>query len=201
MVIPYGTAGKVIVVPHLGPILVITVWDVICLLWTHYINFPPRTASQNQTTYLMKMLELLAEQIFKMEETVLARPSAVNLTISKRRGRVLKYLFGASIRCGTGNRVEIESINKKIAETRVRMMPRLFSNVPTNQEFENCRQAWGNCSELVPIATLYGQWKPQRRRAVLYSRTINLKSMKTVPPCVKCQLVINSLAPRIIRPL
>ncbi|CAG8499042.1 9469_t:CDS:2 [Paraglomus occultum] len=115
-------------------------------------------------TYLMKMLELLAEQIFKMEETVRARPSAVNLTISKRRGKILKYLFGASIRCGTGKGVE--SINKQIAETRVRPMTRLFLNVPTDQEFEKCRQAWGNCSELVSIATLCGQWKPQRRLSV-----------------------------------
>src|SRR6185369_11584199 len=134
MMIPYGTTGKVIVVPHLRPILVITVWDVICLLWTHHISSPPRTGLQNQMTYLMKMLELLAEKIFKMEENVLARPTTVNLTISKQRGKVLKYLFSASVHCGTGTmnvRLEIEAIKKKIAETRVRMIPTLFSNVPT----------------------------------------------------------------------
>jgi len=102
----------------------------------------------------MKMLELLVDKISRMEMNMLACPSTVNLTFSTRKGKIARYMFGASIRCGTAKTKQMRELiyekNKLASEMRVKMMPTLFSSVPTNKEFENCSQPWGNCSESVP---------------------------------------------------
>src|SRR6185369_7816948 len=177
IITPYGTTGKMIILSQFRPILAITVWDVVCLLWTYHINRPPRTKFQDQTVYMERMLKLLVSKIIEMEENLLARPTTVNLTFSVRKGRILRYFFGATIRCGTAEvrqmREQIYEMNKLVAMTRVKMMPTLFSSVPTTKKLKNCNQVWGNCSETVPWYALHGQRKPQKRRVILYSQTMN----------------------------
>lgn len=92
----------------------------------------------------------------------------------------------------TNERANIQK-NKLASEMRVKMMPTLFSSVPTNKEFENCSQPWGNCSESVPWRALHGQRKPRRCRVVLYTQTINLKKNMKTHPCIMCQLVMDSM--------
>src|SRR6266542_4058558 len=100
---PYGPTGKLVTPPFIRPILIITVWDAIALLWTFNISQPPRvkynhnvklprTKFQNQTAYLVEMLLVLANKILKMGEDQVY-PAAVNLTFSARKGKIVKYFF------------------------------------------------------------------------------------------------------------
>lgn len=98
--------GKKAILPHIRPI---TVWDVVCLLWTYQINRLSKTNFLIQTAYLMKMFKLLTDEIKEMEESVLARSTSVNLTFSVQKGRILRYFFGASIRYGTAEVRQTES--------------------------------------------------------------------------------------------
>src|SRR5688572_16484874 len=36
-VIPFGTAGIMVSLPFCRPVLMVTIWDVVCLLWAYYI--------------------------------------------------------------------------------------------------------------------------------------------------------------------
>ncbi len=140
---PYGPTGKLVTPPFIRPILIITVWDAIALLWTFNISQPPRVKYnynikpsrmkfQNQTAYLVEMLLILANKILKMGED-LAHPATANLTFSTRKGKIVKYFFGVSIWCRTAvikeEKTQMYETNKLAAKARVEMMNTLFSNV------------------------------------------------------------------------
>jgi hypothetical protein len=60
---------------------------------------------QEQIDYIMESLERLAESLMIIQPNLQLRPSTVNVTLSlyqmlsKRKGKVIRFMFGASIRC------------------------------------------------------------------------------------------------------
>ena len=127
--------------PSSRPILIITVWDAVALLWTYSIgrppkmkcNYkikPPRKKFKNQAAYLVKMLSILAVKITEMEMNQYVRPTAINLTFSTRRNNIKNYLSGVSIRGKWGvtkeERRQLFEVNKRAAERRVKTMKPMF---------------------------------------------------------------------------
>ncbi|CAB4428999.1 unnamed protein product [Rhizophagus irregularis] len=81
-IIPFGTAGIMVQPPFCRPVLMITVWDVVCLLWTHYImgmSFLEEMSYRNKKKYLSRMLINLTDKMEMMEENALGRPTTLNL--------------------------------------------------------------------------------------------------------------------------
>ncbi|CAG8697061.1 11925_t:CDS:2 [Funneliformis mosseae] len=120
------------------PVLMVTMWDVVCQLWTNYImemnNFEEMEL-QDQKKYLSRMLIILADKIIMMVTNVNDRPTAVNVTISAEKMKIVKFMFGASVRSGAGKK-SYEN-NELIAMSRVKTMPILqwcHSNVAKPRE-------------------------------------------------------------------
>src|SRR5688572_9510334 len=95
---PYGPEGKLVTPPFTRPILIVTVWDAVALLWKYIISRPPRKEFMKQVAYLEKMRSILVDKILEMGGTWKACPSAINFTFSVRRRKIKNYFFGASLR-------------------------------------------------------------------------------------------------------
>lgn len=71
--------------PNSCPLVLITVWDAVCLLWAYHVSYPPgATTLEDQHQHLVKMLEALADIIRSMEPNWRNRPKTVNLTYTTR---------------------------------------------------------------------------------------------------------------------
>ena len=129
---------------------------------------------QDQKKYLPRMLIILANKITMMETNALGRPTTVNVTPSMKKGKIVKFMFGASVRSGiqTGTITNKEN-SKSIAMSRVRTIPILqwcHSNVAqTRKESDRCNYSWCNCAESVPWRAMHGRKRSQRHRVVLWS--------------------------------
>ncbi|EXX79016.1 hypothetical protein RirG_009670 [Rhizophagus irregularis DAOM 197198w] len=127
-----------------------------------------------------------------MELNVLNRPSTVNLMISVEKEKIIRIMFGASVRSG-----ELTSIttltNLDIATERVKAIPALEQCSQNPQRRSSfCTNNWGHCSESIPLGAMHGT---RKRPATLYCRTIYLKfgAMSVIPPCAKCSQVMSSM--------
>jgi hypothetical protein len=191
------------------PILIITVWDAIALLWKYSISRPPkmkcnynvnppRKKFENQVAYLVKKLSDLAKKIVEMEKEPLARPIIINLTFSTLRDNIKNYFFRASIRGKQGETKEERTQIYQKAAKRIETMKSMFSNVQTKKKMKGCKNSWGQCSESVPWCALHGKKTTRKHRATLYYRTVDLNG-NSILPCLHCQAVINSTHLAIIR--
>src|SRR5688572_13863258 len=81
--------------PFWRPVLI---W---CLLWTRYIMMIgiEEMNYREKKEDLARMSDILADKIM-MATNRLSHPSTVNLTISVRKKKILRFMFGASIRSG-----------------------------------------------------------------------------------------------------
>ncbi|RGB42250.1 hypothetical protein C1646_810091 [Rhizophagus diaphanus] len=66
IVMPYGPEGKLVTPPFTRPILIVTVWDAVALLWKYIISRPPRKEFMKQAAYLEKMRSILVDKILEM---------------------------------------------------------------------------------------------------------------------------------------
>src|SRR5256885_16244122 len=98
------------------PILGITVWDILGLLW-HYAHRPPKDMTlEEQIEYLMESLEQFARFLMEIQPDLNLRPSTVNVTFSEEMPeQVIRCMFSASIRCPI-------PANKKSAESNMRTL-------------------------------------------------------------------------------
>ncbi|RUS17808.1 hypothetical protein BC937DRAFT_89475 [Endogone sp. FLAS-F59071] len=174
---PFGVNGKILTIPNYQPLPIITVWDAVGVLWTHYISWVPETVKRaGQEVYLHKMLELLAVKVAAMEPNVDLRPSTYNVTYIARKN-IKRFLFGMSIRCD-------ENIKEEAAEGRMGI---------SNPNRKSAGMPGGNCAESLPWEALTRRRTTQRRRIHLFSHTIE-GNTTTKPPCVQCVRVAASLA-------
>ncbi|CAB5315449.1 unnamed protein product [Rhizophagus irregularis] len=70
IVTPFGTAGIMVTPPFCRQVPMITVWDVVCLLWTHYLmkmGFEDGMNYQDKMSYLGRMQVSLIDKIEMME--------------------------------------------------------------------------------------------------------------------------------------
>ncbi|GBC50844.2 hypothetical protein GLOIN_2v1561966 [Rhizophagus irregularis DAOM 181602=DAOM 197198] len=148
-IVPLGPEGKKITLDNFHPILIITIWDAWSFLWTYAFQPTMKMKLNEQIDYLMESLKRLAESLIIIQPKEQLRPSTVNVTYSvetsRQEGIVVKYMMGASIRCK-------RSMNKKLAESRMKQMETLqwaknVKDVLTEEQWENCKHALGNCSE------------------------------------------------------
>src|SRR5579859_2686765 len=104
--IPFGSTGKKVELYKFQPIIIITILDAWCLLWA-YAHRPSRRTTmklQEQIDYIMESLKRLAESLMIIQPNSKMRPTTVNVTLSpyqmlsKRKGKVIRFMFGASIR-------------------------------------------------------------------------------------------------------
>ncbi|CAG8562389.1 8618_t:CDS:2 [Ambispora leptoticha] len=151
----------------------ITVLDVICLLWTYHISGTPqkRTTFQDQTAYLMKMLKLHGFE----DGDKCVGPSYHILT------KPMKAL--------------IYENNNLAAESRVKMILALqwcLSNVVlTKKESKRCSQPWDNCPELLSWKAPHRQKKPQRHHVVFILSENQIIRQDGDVSCVMCQREYN----------
>src|SRR3954454_10634302 len=99
-VMPFGTAGIMVKPPWCHPVLMVTIWNVVCLLWTYYImkmRFSKKMSYRSKKKYLVRMLNILADKITIVEVNRLKCPSTLNLTISVKKRKIVQIMFGASI--------------------------------------------------------------------------------------------------------
>ncbi|PKK60513.1 hypothetical protein RhiirC2_761718 [Rhizophagus irregularis] len=59
-----------------------------------------RWTLQSQIAYLEESLRRLALTIAAMQPNEDKRPTVINLTYIVRKGKIVRYMFGASVRCG-----------------------------------------------------------------------------------------------------
>jgi hypothetical protein len=142
---------------------------------------------ETQIDYLMRSLERLAESLKTIQSDQLdqnLRPSTVNITysrkISKRKGMVVKFMMGASVRCEVPMNYEWQ-----LAKSRVQQMQTLnwasdVENALTKEQLNYCRHDLGNCSESVPWEAMCGQPKPFQKCVILYTRTLFIQSYPTI---------------------
>ncbi|RGB27799.1 hypothetical protein C1646_717784 [Rhizophagus diaphanus] len=125
---PFGAKGIMVSTPFCRPILMITFWDVVFLLWAHYVmnkmSSQEEMSYQNKLIYLAKMQFALVDKINIMELNHLNRPSTVNLMISVEEEKIIRIMFGASVRSGElSSMTSITNLN--IATERVKTIPAL----------------------------------------------------------------------------
>jgi hypothetical protein len=176
------------------PILMITFWDVVCLLWAHYVmkNGFWGMSYHNKLRYLARMQVVLISKINTMELNQLNHPSTINLTISVEKEEIIRIMFGASVRSG-GQLSKTFDDNQNIATGRVNAIPALrWCAMNPQIESSLCPHNWGHCSKLIPLMAMHRQRKSP---ATLYCRTIDLKHgrMRTILPCAKCSRVIKTM--------
>ena len=84
---------------------------------------------QDQKECLSRMLIILANKITMMKLNALGRPTAVNVTASMKEGKIVKFMFGVSVRSGiktqTVPRHTLYKNNRLIAMSRVEITPTL----------------------------------------------------------------------------
>jgi len=174
------------------PIVGITVWDILALLWTYAHRPPKEMALEKQIEYLMESLELFARFLMEIQTDSKLRPSTVNATFSKEMPE--KCMFGASIRC-------LVPVNEESAKSRVKYLRILelaadVENALTASQLEESSHPLGNCSELLPWEAMHEP--SQEKDVVLYSRTLILprkhQPLKIKQPCHKCQYVMEKMA-------
>ncbi|EXX79222.1 hypothetical protein RirG_007730 [Rhizophagus irregularis DAOM 197198w] len=199
-IVPLGPEGKKITLDNFHPILIITIWDAWSFLWTYAFQPTMKMKLNEQIDYLMESLKRLAESLIIIQPKEQLRPSTVNVTYSvetsRQEGIVVKYMMGASIRCK-------RSMNKKLAESRMKQMETLqwaknVKDVLTEEQWENCKHALGNCSESVPWETMRGNPQSLQGRAVLYTRSLAIprgdhQVLSVIQPCIKCNYVMEMM--------
>ena len=104
---------------------------------------------EEKITYLSGNLNLLAENIKMMEPIEEYRPRTVNLTwaYSREKEKIVRYMFGASIRCGQVPQSKMVQDNKSAREERVKAMRILqwASNIAlTPEQSKSCKHHLGN---------------------------------------------------------
>ena len=128
---------------------IITVWDTIALLRTHFISRPSRKAIfQKQVDYLLKMLERLGQKIIQITPTEEHRPRVINLIILTRGKKIVKYMFCVSIRCGAElTKAMMWSNGEDAPKASVQPMKTLQCSkiALTESESEKLKHSQGNC--------------------------------------------------------
>ncbi|CAB4407255.1 unnamed protein product [Rhizophagus irregularis] len=189
--IPFGTEGKLIEPPFCRPIPIITVWDAVALLWTIYIIKMGESFKgmgfRDQIIYLSRMMINLGDRISMMDTRKESLPTAINITISTEGEKIVKFMFGASVRSGRKtNTITGKMLFKyqdSIALTRVINIPILnwcYSKIAT---VKHCNYPWGNCAESL---CWYALLEP---RVVLWTQAFNIKDREIRKPCSKCKMV------------
>ncbi|CAG8695376.1 9522_t:CDS:2 [Acaulospora morrowiae] len=107
-------------------------------------------------------------------------PSESKSHVSQRKGKVKRFMFGVSIRCGPSPPSETTLKHNAVVAPASRVKTMLIlqkaSNIAlTKKQSIYCRHPLGNCAESVSWEALRGQRKSRRNRAVLYSRTLRDK--------------------------
>jgi hypothetical protein len=119
--ISLSAIGKGIVLPNFEPVLVITMWDAHSILWAYAHRLLRKRTVKQQVDYYKKSLETLANELIKMQPITKLRPTIVNVTLSKetskRKGKVVECMFGASIRCPVPMNVEAAKSRVETMET------------------------------------------------------------------------------------
>src|SRR5438046_9935965 len=116
---------------------------------------------KNQT-YLYRMQKSLSNKIMSLERHSYARPTTVNVTFVKRKKRIVKFMFGTSIKCGIKPGMTLEDsaqVRMDATQSRVKEMTIFQWNLNSaliERESGNCSYAWGMRSESVPWEGLGG---------------------------------------------
>ncbi|EXX78947.1 hypothetical protein RirG_010330 [Rhizophagus irregularis DAOM 197198w] len=138
---------------------------------------------QDQKHFLIRMQITLADKITEMEPNALGRPTTVNVMASMKEGKIVKFMFGTSVRCGIATRTITKGMvyrnNQLIAKSRAANIPILLwcrkNIVLTEKELKTCDYPWGNCAEWAPLQAMHERKKSQKHHAILWSQTYNIK--------------------------
>ncbi|RGB40357.1 hypothetical protein C1646_753428 [Rhizophagus diaphanus] len=173
--IPYGTDGKLITPPGLQPIHMITIWDVVCLLWKYYIR---RRQKKSNTSLSYQDAKTLIKNnyddgrgcggspiddqrhIFNTNKEDHKKCTKKKKKKSRKEEKntekeVCEPVYARNVtplRKGTDETrgsANIPYQQNSIGEESGNDAYTL-SNAPITEEYAGCSQAWGNCSELVP---------------------------------------------------
>ncbi|CAG8489938.1 6697_t:CDS:2 [Ambispora gerdemannii] len=94
-----------------------------------------------------------------MEPTMINHPRTINLTYSKRKGKVARFMFGVSIRCGPEKMKYVQKLDAQLA-SRVKTMRILqwgSKLALIKEQSKICKHSLENCSESVLWEALRGQ--------------------------------------------
>src|SRR6266487_173891 len=117
------------------PALIITVWDAIALLYTHFVLLPRRWTLKRQIEHLSMEMDTLIKVIQEMIENKRDWPTMINLSYTKnQKGKVASFAFGTSIRCrppkASIRRKMLSKIQRNMALSRTRKLKIFRGLVP-----------------------------------------------------------------------